>query len=207
MRNQSRQMSYSVPRAAPAYSRWLRLSILGCVLLGANMARANEATCQSRVRTCLQPIACSDAGKGQAGYCWTNRCSFKEYLALGTMQAAAPLKQGEVMSSSVNDAFKPDPKGASRRILDCEDAESAQAIDALPAASAAAAATVVANPSNSAVGGAAAAPAVATAASAPSPRESCGKRVFVALISCMQNTCRRPEYLGHKDCKGYEPTR
>jgi hypothetical protein len=165
-------------------------------LLAAGAAHADEATCRARVRECLQPTACT---AGQSGHCWTNRCGFAEYLVVGTPQRAAPLKPGEVLASSLDDAFKPDPKHGDRRVLDCEDPESAQAISVLPAGSAGAAPPA---------GTAAPAQAVATTTSAAaSPREHCGKRVFLALVACLQVTCHRPEYTGHPECKGYEATR
>jgi hypothetical protein len=35
----------------------------------------------------------------------------------------------------------------------------------------------------------------------PTPREVCGRRVFIALYNCMKEQCEKPQYLQHPECR------
>jgi hypothetical protein len=52
-------------------------------------------------------------------------------------------------------------------------------------------------------------PAAARSASAAAvvkgPRETCGRRVFVALVNCMNRECAKPENRRLPECSMYRP--
>jgi hypothetical protein len=50
------------------------------------------------------------------------------------------------------------------------------------------------------------APAPASAAAVvKGPRETCGRRVFVALVNCMNRECAKPENRRLPECSMYRP--
>ena len=45
----------------------------------------------------------------------------------------------------------------------------------------------------------------AAAAVVKGPRETCGRRVFVALVNCMNRECAKPENRRLPECRMYRP--
>jgi hypothetical protein len=43
-------------------------------------------------------------------------------------------------------------------------------------------------------------PAPAVVAEPASPKEACGKRIFLAMAFCMQSQCDKPQFTNHAQC-------
>lgn len=190
-----------------ALARLPFLFALAVPTLALAQASTNKAACEARVNACMPRTACPAWVKEQPSFCWTNNCSFKNYLTWGVGTTGDPLKQGDVYASSVDSPFKGDPRSDNWRILDCEVPASAQAIAALPMPQAA--------PAPGAVGLAPvtvpqtvptlpqASDSQPVSGNPSSPRGQCGGRVFLALNYCMARVCKQPEFAGHSDCALY----
>ena len=89
-----------------------------------------ELMCRVSLQSCLHSVQCTPKSVGHKRYCWQNQCTVKDYLLHGHGKQVQQLKQGSLLTSSLESPFLMDPEAAvfKARILDCEDPASARAI-------------------------------------------------------------------------------